>query len=355
MLNVKLKEKSKMDKYIKLFALILVIVFAANIMYGGPRNKVGTSAAPELLIPVGSIGTSLGGSNLSSVTGVDAIYWNVAGLSSINTNSAEVMFSHVTYFADMKLEYFGAAAKLGSLGVLGVTIKSLNIGEIAKTTEYEPDGTGEVFKPNYVIANIGFARQMTDRIRFGTNVKVISESVADVSATGFAFDFGLQYIGGQSGFSFGIAIKNLGSSMTFNGSGLDRQVQNSNGTVYTERVNLQDFDLPTNLEIGIGYKFRLADKMNIQLSGGFQNSSFSADEYKLGLEYNYNNMIFLRGAYNISPSEQYNGERLFGPSFGAGIRYPVGNLSLGFDYAYRMITNDGFNSTNQYFTLNVGF
>ena len=160
MLNVKLKEKSKMDKYIKLFALILVIVFAANIMYGGPRNKVGTSAAPELLIPVGSIGTSLGGSNLSSVTGVDAIYWNVAGLSSINTNSAEVMFSHVTYFADMKLEYFGAAAKLGSLGVLGVTIKSLNIGEIAKTTEYEPDGTGEVFKPNYVIANIGFARQM---------------------------------------------------------------------------------------------------------------------------------------------------------------------------------------------------
>lgn len=355
MLNVKLKEKIIMNKYIKIFALILVIVFAANIMYGGPRNKVGTSAAPELMIPVGSIGTSLGGSNLSSINGVEAIYWNPAGLSSLNANFAEAVFSHVTYFADMKLEYFGVAAKLGSLGVLGATIKTLNVGDIEKTTEYQPEGTGEIFRPSLIIANLCFARQMTDRIRFGTNVKIINESMADVSATGFAFDFGIQYIGGQSGFSFGIAIKNLGPSMRFNGSGLDREVENQNGNTYVQRVNLQEFDLPTNLEIGIGYKFMLTKDMHLQLSGAFQNSSFSADEYRFGLEYNFKDMFYLRGSVNLSPKEQYNGDKLFGPSFGAGFKYPVGNILLGFDYAYRTINETNFNSTNQYFTLSVGF
>ena len=40
---------------------------------------------------------------------------------------------------------------------------------------------------------------MTDKIHFGTNVKLISEKIGEVSATGFAFDFGLEYVAGKSG------------------------------------------------------------------------------------------------------------------------------------------------------------
>jgi len=338
---------------LKIFAVILIILFAANITFSGPRKKLGTSAAPELLIPVGSIGTSLSGSNLSSVTGVDAIYWNPAGLAKLDGNYAEVMFSHMTYFADMKIEYFAGGAKLGSLGNIGVSIKSLNIGEIEETTEIQPEGTGTVFNPTYLIANIGFARQMTDRIRFGTNVKLISENVANVTASGFGFDFGIQYLGGQTGFSFGIALKNLGPSMTFNGSGLDRVIE-VDGKRYTQRVILQSFDLPTNLELGVGYNFRLTDKMNLNLSGAFMNSSFASDEYRFGLEYNYNNMFYIRGAGSFLPDKN-SGESLFGPTFGAGLRYPFGNFTLGFDYAYRIINEEGFDSTNQFFTLHLGF
>ncbi len=340
-------------KYIKIFAIILILVFAANISYSGPRKKLGTSAAPELLIPVGSVGTSLSGANLSNVTGVEAIYWNPAGLAVLNSNYAEVQFSHMTYFADMKVEYFAAGAKLGNLGNIGVSIKTLNIGEIQETTELQPEGTGAVFKPTYIIANLGLARQMTDRIRFGTNVKVINENVANVTATGFAFDFGIQYIAGTTGFSFGIALKNLGPSMTFNGPGLDRTYE-IEGRSYTQRVVLQSFDLPTNLEIGIGYNLRLTDKMNLNLLGSFQNSGFTSDEYRFGLEYNYNNMFYARGAFNIYPDKNSD-ESLFGPTFGAGIRYPFGSFTIGFDYAYRIINEKGFDSTNQFFTLYLGF
>jgi hypothetical protein len=341
-------------KYLKLFLVILSLFMVVNTSNGGPRKKLGTSAAPELLIPVGSIGTSLAGSNLSSTSGVDAIFWNPAGLANLNSQSTELLVSHSVYFADMNLQYLGLGARLGSLGNIGISVKSLNIGEIEETTETMPDGTGTIYKPTYIVAGLSFAKQMTDRIRFGTTVKFINEDVANLTASTFAFDFGIQYLGGQSGLAFGITIKNLGNSMRFNGSGLDRQVTNLNGVVSTQRVILQDYDLPTNLELGVSYKVDLGKKMNLNFSTAFQNSSFSSDEYKLGFEYNYNNIFYIRGAGSLYPDKEAD-ESLFGPTFGAGIKYPIGSVSLGFDYAYRVVNESGFNSTNQFFTLNVGF
>jgi hypothetical protein len=341
-------------KYLKLFLVILSLFAVINTSYGGPRKKLGTSAAPELLIPVGSIGTSLSGSNLSTTTGVDAIFWNPAGLANLNSRNAELLVSHSVYFADMNLQYLGIGARLGNLGNIGVSIKSLNIGEIEETTESMPEGTGTIYKPTYIVAGLSFAKQMTDRIRFGTTVKFISENVASVSSSAFAFDFGIQYLGGKSGLAFGITIKNLGTSMRFDGPGLDRTVTNTNGTTSVQRVILQDYDLPTNLELGVAYKVDLGKKMNVNFSTAFLNSSFSSDEYKLGLEYNYNNIFYIRGAGSYFPDKQKD-ESLFGPTFGAGIKYPFGNVSIGFDYAYRLINESGFNSTNQFFTLNVGF
>ncbi|MBM4157376.1 MAG: PorV/PorQ family protein [Ignavibacteria bacterium] len=339
----------------KTFLAILIIFLSVSIGFAGPRNKLGTNAAPELLIPVGSIGTSLAGSNLAYTSGLDAMFWNPAGLAQLNSTNAEVLFSHMNYFADMKMEYFCAAAKIGNIGVIGGGIKSLNIGEIYQTTELQPEGTGTVFKPTYITANLSFARQMTDRIKFGTNVKIINENVAEVSATGFAFDFGIQYVGGESGFTFGIAIKNLGPSMRFNGPGLDREVQLQNGQKTTQRVILQDFDLPTNLELGFSYSFaRYMKDMNVVLSAAFQNSSFSSDEYRFGLEYSYKNILYVRGAFNLLPQKETD-ERLFGPTFGVGLRYPVGGVMIGLDYAYRVMNEKGFDNTNQFFTINLGF
>jgi hypothetical protein len=41
-------------------ALTIMLLFT-NLIFAGDRSKYGTSAAPELLIPVGSRGTALGG------------------------------------------------------------------------------------------------------------------------------------------------------------------------------------------------------------------------------------------------------------------------------------------------------
>lgn len=340
-------------KYIKITTIILTLLFAVNISYGGPRSKLGTSAAPELLIPVGSIGTSLNGSNLSNLTGVDAMFWNPAGLASLNSPKAEMMFSHTIYFADMNMQYLAVGTSLGNIMNLGFSIRSLNIGDIEETTETQPEGTGTTFSPSYIVANLTLAKQMTDKIRFGTNIKLISESVADVSATGVAFDFGIQYKGGNTGLAFGIAIKNLGPAMTFNGSGLDRTIIATNQQKSVQRVILQEYDLPTSLELGVSYSANIGKKNFVNLYTAFDNSSFSSDEYRFGLEYSWNNILSLRGGANVLPDKESD-ESLFGPTFGVGIKYPFGSMTIGFDYAFRDVTEAAF-KPNHFFTLNLGF
>lgn len=338
---------------------ILILMFLPVLAYqitAGPRTKLGTLAAPELLIPLGSIGTSMQGSNLASVTGVDAMYWNPAGLASIGNNkNGEAIFSYMNYVADIKMQYAAGLVRVGSFGNIGFSLRNLDFGEpIEVTTEQQPEGTGQTISPVYLIANLSYARAMTDRVYFGTNVKLISEQIGEVGATGYAFDFGLQYIAGKSGLKFGIAIKNLGPNMKFDGPGLDRQF-NENGIPTIRRVNLQTFELPTQLEIGVAYQRNFGKNNNVMLSTAFQNSGLTSDEYRFGLEYNYNSYVFLRGGFTYYPDKETQNEALFGPSFGAGVRYPFGGVALGFDYAYRILNESGFDTHNQFFTLSVGF
>jgi hypothetical protein len=342
-------------------AVITLLLFS-NLIFAGDRSRYGTSAAPELLIPVGSRGTSLSGSIISSVTGVDAMYWNPAGLS-LMTQKTEILASHMKYIAGIDVNYFGAAVDLGSgVGVLGVSLKSMSFGDELVTTLESPMGTGETWSPTYLTTSLSYSRKMSDKILFGTNVKLIYEQIATVSSIGYAFDFGLQYLAGKSGLKFGVALKNFGPAMRFDGSALDQYYTPSGtpGGTSNEprRITLQDFSLPTTLELGISYDVPVGKKNNVLLTTTFQNNNFSSDEYRFGMEYNYNNIVFLRGAYTFTPDyKEEDGisnqdQNIFGPSFGVGLQYPFGNLKLGFDYAYRVTKRfDG----NQWFTLSVGF
>jgi hypothetical protein len=343
-------------------ATVVLLLVLVNISFAGDRSKYGTSAAPELLIPVGSIGTSLSGSNLSAITGIEAMYWNPAGLSMLNSKS-EVMASHLKYIADINVEYFAGAVDLGGLGVLGASIKTLGFANPEYVTTLEsPEGTGQFWSPTYLTASLSYARKMSDKILFGATLKVIYEEIASLSSTGFAADFGLQYIAGKSGLKFGVALKNFGPSMKFDGTGLDAYYEPSGtptgSTPEPRRVTLQSFNLPTTLELGISYNYPMGKKNSVELSTTFQNNNYSSDEYRLGLEYVYNKMVFLRGAYTFYPDLKtadgmdVKESRIFGPTFGAGFRYPFGTMSLGVDYAYRV--TEKF-AANQWFSLTLGF
>lgn len=341
-----------------IFYIFLIITLTGNSLFAGPKNKFGLSAATELLIPVGSISTSLGGSNLATTSGLDAIYWNPSGLSNLSTKTGEALFSNQIYLADISVNYFAGAYNLANVGTFGVTVKALDFGNIAVTTTEAPDGTGETYSPTYLTIGLSYARNMTDRISFGTTAKVIYNEISRESASGFAFDFGLQYNVIGTGLQFGVALRNLGPAMVFSGPDLDQfytPLGTPAGTNAEARaITLADFELPTAFSLGLSYDFRLDKKNNLMVNGTFQNNSFSTDDYNLGLEYNFSKMVYLRGGYQFTQSNTDNDNRIFtGPTFGAGFKYNASStLNVGFDYAYRVA--DKFDA-NQYFTISMGF
>ena len=60
-----------------------------------------------------------------------------------------------------------------------------------------------------------------ENIYGGLNIKLISESIPNLNATGFAIDAGIQYVtGAKDNLKFGISLKNIGPRMSFSGDGL---------------------------------------------------------------------------------------------------------------------------------------
>ena len=127
----------------KLVTLIMVLlVLSLSTAYAGNEHRTGTAGAQELLIPIGSRGTAMGGSVLSTTSGVEAMYWNPAGLASLE--GTEAMFSHLPYLADIDVNFAGIAKKIEGFGTIGFGAKVVSIGDIEETTIDEPDGTNRL-------------------------------------------------------------------------------------------------------------------------------------------------------------------------------------------------------------------
>src|SRR5258706_4415899 len=95
-----------------------LIAGAAIQLRAGRPDKAGASAAPELLIPVGARSIALGGSSLATVSGIEALYWNPAGLDR-SAHGANAMFSHMSYMANIGVEYVAVSNSFAGLGTLG--------------------------------------------------------------------------------------------------------------------------------------------------------------------------------------------------------------------------------------------
>lgn len=349
-----MKHNGKKNVFILiLFTLLWGLV---NNVYAGGQNRAGTSAAPELLIPAGARYLAMGGAPVALATGIEAVYWNPAGVD-IATKSVNAMFSHRTYIADVSFNYLVVSGKF-DFGSLALSLRSLDIGDIPVTTEFAPDGTGEIFSPTYFVAGLTYSRQLTDRIAFGVSVNVISESFAQVSGTGIAIDAGVQYnnLLALTGLDIGVTVKNIGPPMRYGGPGLfvQAEAQGSQRGVTAYKIEAASFELPSVIEIGAAYLLTPAEKSQLSISSTFQNNNFAYDEYRIGAEYSYDQMLFLRGGYLVGASATGDRPHIFEKfTLGAGVSFTdVGGTDLSFDYAFVPVK---FFDNNHVIAVRIGF
>lgn len=343
----------KIKNLIVLLLTLTLMMSALDAFASG--SKIGTAGAVELTIPMGARNVALSGADIAGVGGNEAMYWNPAGVATVQ--NTEASFSYLKYFADMTISYFTVSSNVGQLGVFGLNLQALNIGDINVTTIEVPEGTGEVLKPNYLTLGGTFARSFTDRINFGMNAKFISERIGDMTASAFAFDFGLQYRS-PFGVDFGVVMKNYGSTLEFSGSSVEFDTEipwaNPNATTRKTALDMAANELPASMNLGLSYDYNFADIHKVTIAGTYANNSYDVDKAHVGVEYSLKDIVFGRIGY-VNPfyPDDYPDsaeESQFGLSLGFGIHLLYGGHVIMFDYAYRDM--DLFDA-NQYFTLGI--
>lgn len=323
--------------------LMLVAVLPAT---AGNKDRVGQAGATELLINPWARSSGWMGVNTAGIMGVEAMRFNPGGLAFVDNTDFTLSRTQWLRGSDIDINAAGIATKVGDSGVLGLNIVSFSMGDIPITTENQPDfGPGGVFSPQFLHIGIGYAKSFSESIHGGVIFRLVSESIADVSASGFVFDTGIQYVTGpKDNARFGIALRNVGSPMKFAGDGLDVAFETIVGSTITGQQRAEEFEIPSLLNIGGAYDFYLGENNRLTIAGNFTSNSFRNDFYGAGIEYAFREMFMLRGGVNYEDGlfdEINTSSALSGFSGGFSIEVPVksGGPNFGFDYSYRTTHN----------------
>jgi hypothetical protein len=178
-------------------------------------------------------------------------------------------------------------------------------------TPLQPDGTGETFFSSNYRVGISFSRFLTDRVTFGATVNYIYLSLYSgfddhaVSADVAAF-----YVTDFRDFKFGMKIANFGSEIKF--------------------VN-EPYPLPVNFTFGLSMNAFEHEKQKALISINGIKPNDGKPLAMVGAEWNYNDLLFLRGGYHANHEIEKFG-------FGAGLQVPVRQYEIRFDYSYNDFT-----------------
>lgn len=343
-----------MKNIFRIFAATLLFsAVSFSAVFAGNDERRGTAGASELLINPWATSSGWGGVGIANVRGMDAFYSNIAGLAFIN--KLDFAYSHTFLYGGKNglmgganINSFGIGVRLFESGVLGVSINALSFGDIPVTTVESPEaGMNGTFSPSFMTINIGYAHSFTRSVHGGVNVKIVTESTDNVSATGVAIDAGIQYVtGANDELKFGISLKNIGFGMSYSGSGLSFQYENAAGNLMTAEYRSADMEMPTCLNIGLSYDFLFsAADQRLTLAGSFTSNAFQKDNFALGLEYSLFDILQLRCGYvfqvDIFDANKRSTANT-GLCAGASVTVPftkkdgAGNrMGLKIDYSYR--------------------
>ncbi len=327
--------------------LIVALIFPiAESAFAGNKDRAGQAGATELLINPWARSSGWASANMSRVRGLEAIWGNVAGTAF--TPKTQLIFSNTEWLkgTGTNIMSFGLSQRVGEVGALTLSVMSMSFGEIDITTVGNPDESQGTYSPNLMNISIGYAKAFSNSIYAGVVVKVISESISDVSAVGVAIDAGIQYVTGvDEQISFGIALKNVGPKMSFSGDGLSmRTIITGQETSFTVDQRSMAFEMPAQLNIGAAYDFLFPKDYRLTLAGNFTSNSFSRDQFALGLEFSLKDYVMLRGGYTyedgmfeeITSPENININN--GISAGISVQVPLKKEKgsyIGIDYTFR--------------------
>ena len=332
----------------KIYKFLIAALITPAVVFAGNPDRQGEAGAYELLMNPWARSAGLHTMNTSSISGVESMRLNVAGLSRMS-GGTEFVLGHTQYLrgTDINMNALGLSQKVGERGAIGVSVVAVNFGDIAVTTTDNPEGTGATFSPNFFNLGLGYSYLFENNVSVGILLRAISQATADLQAFGGAIDAGVQYATGpKDNFKLGIALRNVGTRMRFGGEGIAVRRPNPQNEFIpyeiTYDVRAASFELPSMLNIGLSYDFYAGVRNRITVLGNFTSNSFSRDQVGVGVEYGFSELFMLRAAYRYDVGSTISDVETLpiytGLSAGFTFDVPVSKYSdtrFAIDYAYR--------------------
>jgi len=330
------------------------------------RINVVTTAVPFLRISPDARAGGMGDLALATNPDASSSFFNL-GKVPFNTSNAGVNVTYTPWLKNLVNDVYLASMsgyyKLDDLQAISGSLRYFSLGDIQFTDESgNIQSTG---RPREFGIDIGYSRRLSDRTGIGVGLKYINSNLAQgFSGSGNTYkpgnavagDLGLyhnrQDEAGQ-GWSFGLALTNLGSKVAYTDNADQKDFIPANfgiGTTYTKvidesnkvtfGVDLNKLLVPTPPEFNgtpeenqaAAVKYRQQGVLSSWFKsfgdapGGFS-EELKEFQVSTGAEYWYNNQFALRAGYFYE--DRTKGNRRFFTT-GVGIKYNI--FGLNFSY-----------------------
>lgn len=320
-------------------AALLALAPAARAQVSLGAQREGTSSATFLRIGVGARAEGMGESFVAVANDPSAIYWNPAGLASLQRRQVEE--SHVDWPADIHYDHVTLvlpSRKLG--GSIGLQFGMLAT-TIDETTDLDPFGTGRQFTYSDMVAGACYARRWTDKLLVGAGAKFIREDlgseIGGPTTSAVLFDVGSIFYLGLGSIRIATSLTNFGSELKPSGQYV---------SPYSHEVRTYDgFDPPMAFRYGVAFEPLENSVQRLTTSFEMNQPADNQLQAKAGMEWSYRRAFSLRTGYNFNADELKF-------SAGAGFAGDFSTLHGNVDYAY---TDAGFLGNVQRLSLGVRF
>ena len=276
-----------------------------------------------LRLPVSAHAAALGSESVTLVDDDESlIFGNPALLCNVSDKS--LLLNYMTYMEGSNTLSAAFNRVLGEKAAVAVAAQYFNYGEMKEVDENN-NIKGD-FSAKDISINGYFSYVLANNLTGGIAAKVITSYIGDYNAMAMGVDLGLNYADSESGWSLGVAVKNLGGQLdAFDDNyekmpvdvvaGVTKQLPHTPFRFSFTMSDLNHLDykfknhvaagvdilLSETIWVGGGYNFRRAEEMS--MGEGDEESSHGAGlSFGAGINLNRFKLNMAYGKYHVSSS-----------------------------------------------------
>lgn len=244
-------------------AVIALTGSIASVAQTTEKINIITTAVPFLRISPDAAAGGMGETGVATSADISSQFYNVAKYP-FSEKESGISLNYIPWLKNLGLNdvYLASLAgyyKLDPMQSISASMRYFSLGDIQLMDNNGNDLQTE--HPREMSVDLGYSRKLSDRLSLGVALRYINSNLVGNSSIGdhrykagnaFAGDLGLYYTTVEEqrdGWSFGVAMSNLGSKISYSAS-----------------ANEKSF-LPANLGLGAGRTWFLQEEHKISLTG----------------------------------------------------------------------------------------